>query len=218
MSDSVLEKLVDVEHLKADKVANCLRVGGGGSTSKKHSFDVVCVGNVNPSGNGMNDNVFDADGISPTLTTNKGEGIKIKSATSSGYEIATDQDSINFTHPNSETRRGRVGKSVAQTLDTACNQGVIQLNPSKESGGKQPYQQNRVYSDKGVMTTLDTDSGRKSILTGHSIRRLTPRECFRLMDFPDSFEFVCSDSQLYKQAGNSIVVGVLAKILDKLPL
>lgn len=41
---------------------------------------------------------------------------------------------------------------------------VMQLNPSKESGGKQPYQQNRVYDINGKMTCLDTDSGRKNIL------------------------------------------------------
>ena len=45
-------------------------------------------------------------------------------------------------------------------------------------------------------------------------RKLTPRECFRLMDFPDTFTWVVSDSQAYKQAGNSIVVGVLTKILS----
>lgn len=50
------------------------------------------------------------------------------------------------------------------------------------------------------------------------IRRLTPRECFRLMDFPDSFTWTCSDSQAYKQAGNSIVVNVLYKILKNLNL
>jgi DNA (cytosine-5)-methyltransferase 1 len=104
---------------------------------------------------------------------------KIKSATSSGYEEATDGDSINFSVPNSETRRGRVGKGVAQTLDTACNQGTID---------------------------------------GFKIRRLTPRECFRLMDFPDTFTWPVSDSQAYKQAGNSIVVNVLYKILKQLPL
>lgn len=51
--------------------------------------------------------------------------IKIKSATKKGYEVATENDSINFSVPNSETRRGRVGKEVAQTLDTACNQEVL---------------------------------------------------------------------------------------------
>jgi DNA (cytosine-5)-methyltransferase 1 len=105
--------------------------------------------------------------------------IKIKSATSKGYETATEGDSINFSVPNSETRRGRVGKGVAQTLDTACNQGV---------------------------------------LNNYQIRRLTPRECFRLMDFPDSFTWHVSDSQAYKQAGNSIVVNVLYKILKNLSL
>jgi hypothetical protein len=54
-----------------------------------------------------------------------GEYLKIKSATSKGYEEATEGDSINFSVPNSETRRGRVGKGVAQTLDTGCQQGVL---------------------------------------------------------------------------------------------
>jgi len=105
--------------------------------------------------------------------------LKIKSATSKGYEEATEGDSINFSVPNSETRRGRVGKGVAQTLDTGCQQGV---------------------------------------LNGYRIRRLTPRECFRLMDFPDTFTWTVSDSQAYKQAGNSIVVNVLCKIINNLKI
>lgn len=94
--------------------------------------------------------------------------IKIKSATKSGYEEATENDSINFSVPNSE-------------------------------------------KDISTMSPL--------VGNEYSIRRLTPRECFRLMDFPDSFDFSCvSDSQAYKQAGNSIVVRVLEKIIDKLKL
>ena len=51
----------------------------------------------------------------------------------------------------------------------------------------------------------------------YRIRKLTPRECFRLMDFPDDFDFsVVSDSQAYKQAGNSIVVNVLTELIKKL--
>jgi DNA (cytosine-5)-methyltransferase 1 len=53
---------------------------------------------------------------------------------------------------------------------------------------------------------------------GQKIRRLTPRECFRLMDFPDTFTWPVSDSQAYKQAGNSIVVNVIYKILKNMPL
>ena len=56
------------------------------------------------------------------------------------------------------------------------------------------------------------------LFDGYKIRRLTPRECFRLMDFPDTFKMPCSDTQMYKQAGNSITVGVLAKIINNLKL
>lgn len=63
------------------------------------------------------------------------------------------------------------------------------------------------------------DGSRQPVVDfGNRIRRLTPRECFRLMDFPDSFVWNVSDSQAYKQAGNSIVVNVLAKIISKLKL
>jgi DNA (cytosine-5)-methyltransferase 1 len=204
--------------------------------------------------------------------------IQVKSATSKGYEEATEGDSINFSVLNSETRRGRVGKGVAQTLDTSCNQGVmviafgrseeekkrrkehfkktgldsgsfkdkelilknqdyfdtllanpnpqkeglilldvIQINQNKESGGIQPYQQNRIYYGD-IVGTLNTECGRPSYITPYKIRRLTPRECFRLMDFPDTFTWPVSDSQAYKQAGNSIVVNVLYKILKNLSL
>lgn len=52
----------------------------------------------------------------------------------------------------------------------------------------------------------------------NQIRKLTPREYLRLMDFPDEFNIIVSDSQMYKQAGNSIVVRVLEKILSNLKL
>jgi DNA (cytosine-5)-methyltransferase 1 len=139
--------------------------------------------------------------------------ILINSATSKGYEEATEGDSINFSVPSSETRRGRVGKGVAQTLDTACNQEIIQLNNPKHS-------QQRIYSVDGISPTISAgnDGGGqnpvKHLTNNYKIRRLTPRECFRLMDFPDSFTWPVSDSQAYKQAGNSIVVGVLTKILS----
>ena len=58
------------------------------------------------------------------------------------------------------------------------------------------------------------------IINNAKIRKLTPKECWRLMGFDDeSFsraEKVVSNSQLYKQAGNSIVVNVLMEIFRKL--
>lgn len=133
--------------------------------------------------------------------------IMVSSATSNGYELAQEGDSINS--GCNEIRGGYTNQLTDE---------VVQLNSSKESGGKQPYQQNRIYADYGVMTTLDTDSGRKSVYTDYKIRRLTPRECFRLMDFPDTFTWPVSDSQAYKQAGNSIAVQCLVELISKLKL
>ena len=71
-----------------------------------------------------------------------------------------------------------------------------------------------------VMDTIKVGGGGKDdlIKVGYNIRRLTPRECFRLMDFPDDFKMVCSDTQNYKMAGNSICVSVLVAILNKFKL
>jgi DNA (cytosine-5)-methyltransferase 1 len=63
-------------------------------------------------------------------------------------------------------------------------------------------------------------SSRSGLATNYSqrIRRLTPKECFRLMDFNENFKWNVSDSQAYKQAGNSIVVSCLVEIIKKLKL
>lgn len=77
----------------------------------------------------------------------------------------------------------------------------------------------RARGDKERAHTITT-SPQIGTLTEHGVRKLTPRECWRLMGFTDSdfdkAQEVCSDTQLYKQAGNSIVVQVLEGILKKL--
>ncbi|EAW7215148.1 DNA (cytosine-5-)-methyltransferase [Listeria monocytogenes] len=145
---------------------------------------VLLEGNINPSGIGMNGNVFSDEGLSPTITTNKGEGLKIRirEATKKGYAEAAKYDGINLSMPESETRRGRVAKQMTSTLDTGCQQGVV--------------------------------------VEEMRIRKLTPRECWRLQGFPDwAFDAaaqVNSNSQLYKQAGNSVAVPVIAAIAEQL--
>lgn len=75
----------------------------------------------------------------------------------------------------------------------------------------------------GICNTLDTAVTQSVYIPTDDpetvkLRRLTPRESLRLMGFPDSFEIVVSEYQTYKQAGNSIVINVLAEILKKLRL
>lgn len=168
--------------------------------------------NVNPSGNGINGNVYDSERLAPTLTTNKGEGpkvaIRVKEATKQGFAIANLGDSINLSVPNSKTRRGRVGKQVAQTLDTSCNQAVIVQKPRGFNKG----------GEHEVAPTLSSNSWHENNLlkSGIRIRKLTPRECWRLQGFPDwafdKAQEVNSNSQLYKQAGNSVTVPVIYEI------
>lgn len=280
---------------------------------ESRSVGVVC--NVNPSGKGMNGNMYDSTGLSPTLTTNKGEGIKtaikiigeinssqdgkilstdgianchsaghgnnpkiaipvltpdraekrqngrrlkedgepmftltgqdrhgvaieligvidpqgrkakrvapkgevptlrsqshgnepnvcikVAEATKQGYsECRVGIDSVNLSVPGSKTRRGRVGRDVANTLDTSCNQGIFVQVSEELTVYAVWYEKYQCYI---------------------AIRKLTPKECFRLQGWTDDYferaEFVNSDSQLYKQAGNGVTVNVIKAIAERI--
>lgn len=224
-------------------------------------------------GNSQDHKISPLDGVAQTLSAGHFNQPKIlvKTNTKQGYEAAAAGDSINFSQPNSETRRGRVGHQIANTLDTACNQAIVlevvantdsvnemrgrvygdnglsptitakqggghepliavkQLNPSKESGGQQPYKQNRVFDGNQLSPALDTECGRPSYTVKNRIRRLTPLECWRLQGFSDSYFYQArheskvegkknrgmSDTQLYKQAGNSISNTVVKAVLKE---
>ena len=155
--------------------------------------------------------------------------VAIKEATKKGYAEATIGDSINIEQPNSQTRRGRVGHGVAQTLTTSPHQVVLepkiqQVGNIVSTGNWDNPQRGRIYSSEGLSPALNTVGGgglEPKILEGIRIRKLTPLECWRLMGFDDEDFYKAqksgvSNSQLYKQAGNSIVVNVLEKIFEKL--
>lgn len=109
--------------------------------------------------------------------------LKVRNGTKKGYDEAHIGDGISLAYPESDTRRGRVGKGCSQTLDCSGQMGTLM------------------------------ECGR--------IRRLTPRECFRLQGFPDVlFEKaakVNSDAQLYKQAGNAVTASVAFAVAMSLP-
>jgi DNA (cytosine-5)-methyltransferase 1 len=192
----VLEDYVDDKYFLSEKMIELITFGN------KENGEIA---NLNKGGERGSVYSQDTDSISCLTATDfkQPKQIMVKSATSKGFEEATEGDSINFSVPNSETRRGRVGNGVAQTLDTGCNQGVIH-NCITQAIGRQGSSSEYI------------DSCRKVYQSSNKIRRLTPRECFRLMDFPDTFTWPVSDSQAYKQAGNSIVINVLYKILKNL--
>lgn len=129
-----------------------------------------------------------------------GVAVEVKEATKQGYaECRVGIDSVNFSMPNSKTRRGRVGQEIANTLDTSCNQGIfVQV------------------SEELVVYAVWYEKYQCYI----AIRKLTPKECFRLQGWTDDYfekaAFVNSDSQLYKQAGNSVTVNVIKAIGERI--
>ena len=120
--------------------------------------------------------------------------------------------------------RGGRTRNVFPIIETRSDKSIIQLGNIKKTGsfGGNP-QCGRIYSPDGLAPCLNTMQGGQrepKILIDGRVRKLTPRECWRLQGFPDwafdKAQEVNSNSQLYKQAGNSVTVNVIAAIAKEL--
>lgn len=108
---------------------------------------------------------------------------------------------------------------VINTNNKRVNQNYSKHKNTIEKGDFMDSYNQTIHKEvTPTITSRITGSNNYHIFEEKQIRRLTPRECFRLMDFPDTFKWSVSDTQAYKQAGNSIVVNVLAEIINKLNL
>jgi DNA (cytosine-5)-methyltransferase 1 len=184
------------------------------------------------------DRVYDEQGLVPALNKGKSDLIvKVKSATSQGYEEATEGDSINLSNPNSETRRGRVGKGKAQTLETSCNQAVVEPNYSSKSLNETIENSELIEGEPKALDLYNRSARDESptltephhnslrMFDGYRIRRLTPIECERLQGFPDNHTEYgnydgevkkMSNTQRYKQCGNAVTVDVVQAVAEKI--
>jgi len=149
---------------------------------------------------------YGADGNGSYIIERKqyAQEVLVKSNTKKGYEVAKEGDSINLSVPNSKTRRGRVGKGQAQTLDTQCNLAVIDA-----------------VNYQGIANTLTSVTKDNLVVSKIDIRKLTPIECERLQGFPDNWtkygtEGEISDTQRYKMCGNAVTVDVVAAVANKI--
>ena len=168
------------------------------------------------------------DGVSNTLSTVQKdnmllETVKIKQATKDGYIECEVGGIADLSFPDSETRRGRVQENgqVSPTLmagesDICRIEKVGQISSDGSQYGT-------VISENGLCSTLSAGThgyANNCIQTQYRIRKLTPLECWRLMNFTDQdfrkAEAVNSNTQLYKQAGNSIVKNVLVAIFGQM--
>lgn len=89
----------------------------------------IQIGTLDIKGHDCIKRVYSEEGVSPTLTDMQGGNrqpkVLIRNATKKGYMEAEDGDSVNLAYPESNTRRGRVGKQVSQTLQCNDNMGVV---------------------------------------------------------------------------------------------
>lgn len=246
--------------------------GAGAYIVESKSQKVRSIGNIHPSGNGMNGEVYESAGLAPTLTTNKGEGQKIaipvltpdctdkrqngrrcKSNEEPVFTLTTqDKHGILIAGklPGNHDQNSRVydTNGLAPTLSTMQGGGqepkINQRGHGYNQGGEHDiaptltsnsYQENNLVKvvdfynkiTKDEVGTLTSSGGGSTvragsfgITDGYRIRKLTPRECWRLQGFPDwafdKAQKVNSNSQLYKQAGNSVTVNVIAAIAKEL--
>lgn len=179
------------------------------------------VGNIYPSG-GQNGNVYCTDGISPTISS--GQGV-------SGNGIGSN-NSPKIIQPINTCADGTAPALTIQLHKETVNDytkldrhspafGLLEIGIDHNPISKK-FEFDGFHEDKPSPTLLATDyKAPKCWCDGVRIRKLTPKECWRLMDFTDE-EFEAAESagvsktQLYKQAGNSIVVSCLAHIFREL--
>ena len=154
----------------------------------------IQVGNLNYYPYETSNRVYSKEGISPTLTTMQGGNTEPKIAEPIAY------------------------------VKEATKKGYAEIYEGDSVNLEQPNSKTkRGRVGKGCAQTLTTSCNQAVVepdVKSFRVRKLTPKECYRLMGFTDEqfdrSQAFSSDSQLYKQAGNSIVVDVLYYIFGKL--
>lgn len=135
-----------------------------------------------------------------------------------GKKIRKDYESgkIKESRKNIQSLEPRIDGKTNYLTTVSKDNLIIQLNTSKESGGNQPYQQNRVYDPLGKCPALmaDMSCGSHAVYQKSRIRRLTPTECARLQTIPDWYRWGCSNTQQYRMLGNGWTVEVIKHILS----
>ncbi len=170
----------------------------------------ICLNSkVNGKQPSIQDRIYDTEGTSTAITTAYMPSIAIPEATKQGYAEASEGDGVYINRPHQ--KRGVVQKGMIQTLKTSGDDigVVIQQLPRGYNEGNE--------FDKCPTITSNSWEHNNFLKQDLRIRKLTPRECWRLMgisneDFEKASQVV-SNSQLYKQAGNGIVVDVFREIL-----
>lgn len=164
-------------------------------------------------GGSQGSRVYTTKGITPTITSRSG-GLGAKTGL---YLVDLSKNNPQITD-NARCLQARYNKGVSNRSGEVSGVLKVQacLTPdrlNKRQNGR------RIKNEEEEMFAL-TAQDRHGIVQGSRIRRLTPRETFRLQGVPDEYfdkaEKVCSDAQLYRQSGNAVTVPVVKAIGEKI--
>lgn len=201
------ERVYIVGHLRGERTRQVFPIRGESGTTNQ----VKQIGNISNSnsfgGNPQTGRVYDIEGISPTLNTMQSGGREPK------VMAIDDQGRKN----KKISPKNIVPTLRAQSHGNEPKVAVPVLTPDRAN----KRQNGRRFKTNGEPTFTLTAQDRHGVMTeGLKIRKLTPRECWRLQGFPDwafdKAQAVNSNSQLYKQAGNSVTVNVIKAIAERL--
>ena len=231
------ERVFIIGHLRGERTRNVFPLSGDGAAIACEQPKINKVGNIRKKGKSQSGDVVSIDSLAPTLcsTTTQKDPLKIAIPVLTPERLEKRQNGRRF-KSNGEpmftlTAQDKHGILVAGKLPGNHDQnsrvydtnGLAPTLSTMQGGGQEPkiIQRGHGYNQGGVheiAPTLTSNSYHENnhLSDGFRIRKLTPRECWRLQGFPDwafdKAQEVNSNSQLYKQAGNSVTVNVIAEI------
>lgn len=189
-----------------------------------HHFIMEKIDKVGTIHKGQSGVVYGQDGIAPTITTNKGDGQLIAEPVIGA---------LRGRNPENPNERGRSNGKYKQRLEinekgtsstiTSVQKDNVVVEPivlgwTRDSRGK--IVDRHPVEVANCVTAAKRDNTQNYVVEKYRIRKLTERECFRLMgvrdEDSDKIRAAVSKSQCYKLAGNSIVVDVMVWIFDQL--
>lgn len=205
------ERVFIIGHLRGERTRRVFPLNGNDEKTNCKQSKIKKIGNIRKKGKSQSGDVVSTDSIAPTLcaTTTQKDPLKI---------------AIPVLTPDRPEKRqnGRRLKTDGEPMFTLTAQDKHGILIAGKLPGNHD-QNSRVYDPYGLAPTLSTMQGggqEPKIMQNFRIRKLTPRECWRLQGFPDwafdKAQEVNSNSQLYKQAGNSVTVNVIAAIAKEL--
>lgn len=208
------ERIFIIGHLRGRSTRKVFPIVRENGETDKPDKTINQIGNISDSksfgGNPQTGRVYGTDGISPTLNTMQGGGLEPKVAVRESITNVSQGGKV-----EAKPVFGRFGKQAADTMNA---------NEVSDFDIIEPFN-HRVHKDQVSPTLTTRPEGLKTailpVTNNLRIRKLTPRECWRLQGFPDwvfdrAKQAGLSNSQLYKQAGNSVTVPVIKAIAENM--